>query len=127
MLDLHEREVQSDESLRAFLDDEACYLMLALAADGLVVGSLSGYRFLNPHGMRPQCLLYEIDVLAKERNGGSGKRLIGVFADSPRRVDACEIWVVRNRSNHPAVAMYSAMGFVPVNDDDQMLELRFVP
>lgn len=107
--EVHGRELESDDAIAAFLADETRYLYLAAVGDE-VAGSLNGYALTHPHTHRPQLLLYEIDVREAWRRRGIGSRLVTAFLEEARRLDAFGAWVVTDRGNEAAMAMYRSCG-----------------
>ena len=119
---IHGRKLKNSRVLIDFLTDSNCYLLLALE-DDRVVGSLNGYRLRLPCIRRPAFLIYEIDVRAESQNRGVGKSLVRAFINEAKKANAEEVWVLSNKSNVAAMAMYRACGFKRKNRDDVMLEL----
>lgn len=109
-------------ALEAFLADDASYLFVA-EVDGQAVGSLMGHRLRTPYAKQPHLLLYEIDVTPSWRRRGIGRRLVEAFLEEARAVGACGAWVVTNRSNAAAMALYRACGLTDSAPDDVVLKL----
>jgi ribosomal protein S18 acetylase RimI-like enzyme len=120
---IHERKPIDEPTLKAFLADPACYLILAVS-NACVVGSLNGYSLRQPHREAPQFLLYEVDVADAYRRRGIGRSLVNAFAAEACAAGASEQWVVSNESNEPAIAMYRQCGFERTNHDDVMLSMN---
>lgn len=120
--EVHERRLESNEAIAAFLANESCYLFIAVTGDE-VVGSLSGYALMHPQRRQPQFLLYEIDVKESWRRQGIGSALINAFLAEARNVGAFEVWVLTNQSNDAAMAMYHGCGFTRSNTDDVMFSV----
>jgi ribosomal protein S18 acetylase RimI-like enzyme len=115
--DIHGRDLHGDEAIAAFLEEESRYLLLAVEGDE-VVGSLNGYALTHPHRVEPQFLLYEIDVREGWRRRGVGKGLIDAFLGEARRLDAFAVWVVTDRGNDAAMALYRKCGFTTSDLND---------
>jgi ribosomal protein S18 acetylase RimI-like enzyme len=122
MLELHERKTFDRDAMLKFLSDPANYLFLALEGER-VAGSLFGYSLVHPPMRAPQFLLYEIDVRPQSRRRGIGKALVEAFIAEARAAGAFEVWVITNRSNAAAMAMYAACALRRENPDDVMLAL----
>lgn len=122
--ELHQRAPVDEQALAAFLANAACYLIVSVIADK-VVGSLNGYRLLRPGTREPQFLLYEVDVKEEWRRRGLGVALVNAFAAEARASGACEVWVLTNGSNQPAMALYERCGFARRNPDDVMFSIAF--
>ena len=99
----------NDAAVQEFLRDPSCYLFLA-ESDGAPVGALNGYALRRPFRPEPQFLLYEVDVSRDWQSQGIGKKLVTAFLEEARRSGAFELWVLTDRSNHPAVRMYAQCG-----------------
>jgi [ribosomal protein S18]-alanine N-acetyltransferase len=113
--ELHDR-APTGAALDAFLDDPSCYLILAVEGDR-VVGSLNGYALRKAHRPEPQFLLYRIDVCEAARRRGIGRALIEWFEAEARTSRAYEIWVVTERTNEAAVALYRACRMRPETEN----------
>ena len=120
--DVHGRRLETDDATAAFLSDDTCYLHLAVAGDE-VVGSLNGYRLTHPHTRRPQFLLYEIDVAAPWRRRGIGASLVRAFIEEARIQDAFGFWVVTDRANTAAMALYRSCDLTSSDLEDVVLSL----
>ena len=110
--------------IEAFLADDSHYLYVAVAGEE-VVGSLNGYALTHPHTRRPQFLLYEIDVREAWRRRGIGTRLIDAFLAEAKRLDAFGVWVVTDRENTAAMAMYRGCGLVTSDLHDVVFSADF--
>ena len=119
---IHGRSLESDDAVAAFLADDTCYLLLALQGEE-VVGSLNGYRLTHPHTHRPQFLLYEIDVAQSWRRRGVGSGLVRAFLEEARGHDGFGCWVVTDRANTAAMAMYRTCGMTTSDLDDAVFGL----
>lgn len=109
-------------ALREYLADSKKYLMLAMRKRQ-VLGSLYGYALKHPHRREPQFFLYGIDVRAEYRNQGIGTALVHHFIAEAKRAQAFEVWVLTNRTNRSAMAMYAHAGFRRSGFGEVMLEL----
>ena len=119
VLEVHGRASLDAVALAEFVADPMRFLLLA-THDGLVVGSLSGYALQRPHRPDPQFLLYEIDVRPEWRRQRIGKALVNRFIAEARAASAFEVWVLTNRSNAAAMALYASCGLRMENSDDAM-------
>ena len=119
VLEVHRRSPLDAVALVEFLADPMRYLLLAIE-DGYVVGSLNGYALQPPHRRDPQFLLYEIDVRPDRQRRGIGKALVERFIAEARAARALEVWVLTNRSNPAAMALYASCGLRTENANDVM-------
>jgi ribosomal protein S18 acetylase RimI-like enzyme len=122
LYEMHERSLPDEEALVRFLENEFCYLFIAIF-DEEVVGSLNGYALLQPERQQLQFLLYEIDVKETWQGQGIGTRLVNAFVAAACKVDAFEVWVLTNQSNAAAMALYRKCGFERDNPDDVMFSI----
>jgi GNAT superfamily N-acetyltransferase len=125
MREVHERTNLDELALLSFLKDSGSYLLLAVENEQ-VVGSLNGYLLQRPYRKEPQFLLYEIDVRPGFQNKGIGASLVNRFIDYARSAGAYEVWVLTNRSNKSALAMYTKCSLREEEGDEVMLSLRLL-
>ena len=119
---LDHRAPIDDAALAEFLADSSHYLLLAVENEK-VAGSLHGYALRHPYRREPQFFLYGIDVRPACRNHGIGTALVERFILEAQNAGAFEVWVLTNRSNRAAMAMYGHSGLKEANADDVMLTL----
>ena len=112
-------EVALDE----FLANPEHYLVLAIEQER-VVGSLYGYALRHPYRREPQFFLYGIDVRPEYRSRKIGSALLDQFIREARLAGAFEVWVLTNRTNEAAMAMYAHSGLKSSSTDDTMLSLN---
>ncbi len=68
--------------------------------------------------------IYELEVAERYRRRGIAKSLIAMITDIARREGMMSSFVLTNRSNEPAVALYQQMGGRIPNGDDLMFVYR---
>jgi len=119
---IHGRRLETDDAVVAFLSEDTSYLLLAVAGEE-VVGSLNGYRLMHPHTHRPQFLLYEIDVAQPWRRRGIGADLVRAFIEEARRHEAFGFWVVTDRANTAAMALYRTCDLTTSDLEDVVFSL----
>ena len=100
---------------RAFLADPHHHLVVAIDRD-TVVGFVSGVHYLHPD-KAPQLWINEIGVAPTHQGRGIGKallaRMLGIGWDH-----ACTTaWVLTDRSNRAACALYRSLGASEGADD----------
>jgi ribosomal protein S18 acetylase RimI-like enzyme len=88
--------------------------------EGKVAGFLSAHRLQRFDKCKAEVLLYEIGVSKDFRQKGIGKALIVKVKDWAKEVDADEVWVLTNKSNIAATALYKSVGGIQENTDDVM-------
>lgn len=85
-------------------------LFLGAFWDDVLCGFLTAHRLQRFDQRRAEVLLYEIGVQEDYRNRGIGKKLIAEAERWAAEVGADELWVLTNRSNLPAMALYRSTG-----------------
>jgi ribosomal protein S18 acetylase RimI-like enzyme len=84
------------------------------------VGFLTAYRLQRLDERKAEVLLYEISVYKDFRQKGIGKALVEKVKEWAKEVGADEVWVLTNKSNVAANALYNSAGGKPENPDDVM-------
>jgi len=107
------------EAAEAFLADERNLAYAAYAGDE-PVGYVRGVVLTRPDDVRPQVFLYDITVAEGARRRGAGRALVEALLDDCRRLGACEMFVLTNRSNAAAMGLYTATGAVSDAGDDEV-------
>lgn len=92
--------------------------------DDHIVGFLTGYRLQRLDKRKAEILLYEVAVAPHFRNKGVGKALLQHVKDWAKESDAHEVWVLTNRSNTPAVALYRSAEGTTESEDEQMFTFK---
>jgi ribosomal protein S18 acetylase RimI-like enzyme len=92
-----------------FLNDSNNALFVAFL-ENQAVGFLTANRLQRFDKRGAEVLLYEIGVREDARQKGIGKALIGEVKLWAKETGADEVWVLTNRSNTAAVALYQSMG-----------------
>lgn len=87
-------------------------------------GFLTAHRLQRLDKRKAGVLLYEIGVNENFRQRGIGKALIETVKNWGREVSADEVWVLTNKSNVPANALYQSVGGVTENPDDIMYAFK---
>jgi ribosomal protein S18 acetylase RimI-like enzyme len=92
-----------------FLKDSNNALFVAFF-ENQAVGFLTANRLQRFDKRGAEVLLYEIGVREDARQKGIGKALINGVKLWAKESGADEVWVLTNRSNEAAVALYQSMG-----------------
>jgi ribosomal protein S18 acetylase RimI-like enzyme len=92
-----------------FLKDSSNALFVAFL-ENQAVGFLTANRLQRFDKRCAEVLLYEIGVREDARQNGIGKALIREVKLWAKEAGADEVWVLTNRSNTAAVALYQSMG-----------------
>lgn len=98
-----------ESSAQEFLKDPRHRLIVALE-DDLVVGFVSAVVYLHPDKPAPELWINEIGVAPSHQRQGIGKALMQAILDEARRSGCTEAWVLTERDNLPAMAMYTSVG-----------------
>ncbi len=108
---------------KKFVSDSNNGLFLAFV-DNKVVGFLTAHRLQRLDKRQAEVLLYEIGVDEHYRQQGVGTTLIQAVKEWAKEVAADEVWVLTNKSNIPAMALYTSMGGEAENADEQMFTFK---
>ncbi len=111
------------ERIRQFLSDQNNILIAAKAAER-IVGLLVAHRLARLDSQLAQVLLYEIDVLPDFQKRGIASAMIERLKELAQEMAACEVWVVTNKSNEPAMRLYRSTGGTAKQDDDVVFEYK---
>lgn len=85
-------------------------LFLLAFEDNKPVGFLTAHRLQRFDHRKAEILLYEIGVHPDFRRRGIGKALIEECKNWGKEIGADEVWVLTEKDNFPAMAMYQAAG-----------------
>jgi ribosomal protein S18 acetylase RimI-like enzyme len=96
-------------SAQEFLADRRHRLVVALEGT-VVVGFVSAVIYLHPDKPAPELWINEIGVAPAFQGRGIGKALMQAILEEGRKSGCSEAWVLTERDNTPAVAMYRATG-----------------
>jgi ribosomal protein S18 acetylase RimI-like enzyme len=108
------------EQGQKFLADKNNLLLLA-TLDDLPIGFLTAHRLQRFDTRKAEVLLYEVGVAEQFQRRGVGKALISRLKEWAQQVGADEVWVLTNRSNIAAVALYTSSGAITDNSGDEVL------
>ena len=78
--------------------------------DNTPTGFLTAHRLQRFDSRKAEVLLYEMGVHEDYRRKGIGKALIEEVKKWAKEVGAAEVWVLTEKSNIPAMAMYQSAG-----------------
>lgn len=93
----------------AFVANPDNLLLLATTPD-LICGIVIAHRLQRLDARRAEVLLYSIDVQETMRRQGIGHALVEATTAWAQELDADCTWVLTERSNHAAMALYRAAG-----------------
>jgi ribosomal protein S18 acetylase RimI-like enzyme len=112
-----------ESSARAFLADPRHRLVVALDKD-LVVGFVSAVIYVHPDKPAPELWVNEIGVAPTHHRQGIGKALMQAILQEARQSGCSEAWVLTDRTNLPAMAMYRSSGGEETLPDPTMFTFK---
>jgi len=98
-----------ETSAQEFLGDPRHRLVVALD-NNLVVGFVSAVIYVHPDKPAPELWINEIGVAPIHQRQGIGKALMQLVLEEAKRSGCSEAWVLTDRTNLPAMAMYKMAG-----------------
>jgi ribosomal protein S18 acetylase RimI-like enzyme len=106
---------------REFLEDPRHHMTVAVE-DGLVVGFVSAVHYVHPDKRHPELWINEVGVASTHRGRGVGKAVLRAMLDVARELGCDVAWVLTDRSNTAARALYSTTGGAEAPGDTTMFE-----
>jgi aminoglycoside 6'-N-acetyltransferase I len=103
------------ELTREFLEDPRHHIAVAID-NGLVVGFASGVHYVHPD-KQPELWINEVAVAPTHRRRGLGKAVLQSLFEVGRAHRCAAAWVLTDRSNAAAMALYSSVGGTEGADD----------
>ncbi|HTQ12328.1 MAG TPA: GNAT family N-acetyltransferase [Rhizomicrobium sp.] len=107
---------------REFLADPHHHIAVALDR-GVVVGFASGVDYVHPDKPR-ELFVNEVGVAPTHRGQGIGKRVVAALLDHGRAVGCKVAWVLTDRDNKAARALYESCGAEALSDETVHYEFR---
>jgi ribosomal protein S18 acetylase RimI-like enzyme len=98
-----------EASASEFLNDPRHRLVIALD-DHIVVGFVSAVIYLHPDKPAPELWINEVGVAPTHQRQGIGKRLLQAALENAKQAGCTEAWVLTERTNEAAMAMYKSAG-----------------
>jgi aminoglycoside 6'-N-acetyltransferase I len=96
------------ELTREFLEDLRHHIAVAIDG-GLVVGFASGVHYVHPD-KPPQLWINEVAIAPGHRRRGLGKAVLRALLALGQRLNCTEAWVLTDRTNVAAMALYASLG-----------------
>jgi aminoglycoside 6'-N-acetyltransferase I len=112
-----------ESSAKEFLADPRHRFVVALDGD-LVVGFVSAVIYVHPDKSAPEMWINEIGVAPSHQRQGIGKSLMQAILEEAKRSGCTEAWVLTDRANIPAMAMYKSAGGEESLPDPTMFAFR---
>ncbi len=100
---------------REFLEDPRHHLAVAID-DGVVVAFASAVHYVHPD-KPPQLWINEVGVAPTHRRQGLGKAVLRAMLQTGRAHRCTEAWVLTDRTNAAAMALYTSAGGIEGADD----------
>ena len=98
----------NERLIKEFLSDARHHLVVAIEND-LVVGFVSAVHYVHPD--KPTELwINEVSVAPTHQRRGYAKAMLSAMLDVGRQIGCREAWVLTERPNSPAMALYSSLG-----------------
>lgn len=110
------------ERLQEFLRDPRHHLVAA-RADGVVVGFISAVHYVHPDKPHTELWINEVSVAPSQQRRGLARSMLDTLLAHARDLGCAEAWVLTDRSNEAALALYAACGGQPPSDQ-VMVEFR---
>lgn len=105
-----------------FLRDPRHHLVVAIE-DGIVVGFASGVHYVHPD--KPaELFINEVGVAPTHQGQGLGKAIVTSLLEVGRRLGCREAWVLTDRDNTAAMALYASAGGEESVDPSIMFTFR---
>ena len=102
-----------------FLNDPHHRLVVALE-DNLVIGFVSAVIYLHPDKASPELWINEIGVSPAYQRQGVGKALLQYLLANAKQSGCTEAWVLTERTNTAAMAMYKSADGIETLPDPTM-------
>jgi aminoglycoside 6'-N-acetyltransferase I len=111
------------ERAQEFLADPRHRLVVAVDKD-VVVGFVSAVIYVHPDKTAPELWINEIGVAPTHQGQGIGKALMKAMLEEAKQAGCSEAWVLTDRANLPAMAMYRSAGGEESLPDPTMFTFR---
>jgi ribosomal protein S18 acetylase RimI-like enzyme len=112
-----------EPSAGEFLGDPRHRLVVALDTN-VVVGFVSAVIYVHPDKSAPELWINEIGVAPTHQQRGIGKSLMQAILEEAKRSGCFEAWVLTDRLNLPAMAMYKSAGGEEALPDPTMFTFK---
>ncbi|MCD8509030.1 MAG: GNAT family N-acetyltransferase [Bacillus sp. (in: Bacteria)] len=100
-----------------YLAGENNYLFVYLYRDE-VAGFAYGYELQRFDGRKNMMYMHQVEVLPQYRQLGIGKQLMEAFILICQNKDCSRLFLITNKSNAPAIALYDSVGGKTLHEDD---------
>jgi ribosomal protein S18 acetylase RimI-like enzyme len=108
-----------DRLVSEFLSDDRHHIAVAID-NGQVIGFASGVHYVHPD--KPaEMFINEVGVADEYQGRGIGKAIMKTLLDHARSLGCVNAWVLTERSNKAAMALYASTGGRESAPDEVML------
>jgi len=90
----------------------------------VVVGFVSAVIYVHPDKLAPERWINEIGVAPTHHRHGIGKALMQAILEDARKSGCSEAWILTDRGNLPAMALYRSAGGEETLPDPTMFTFR---
>jgi ribosomal protein S18 acetylase RimI-like enzyme len=108
---------------REFLADPHHHIAVAIE-NGIVIGFASGVDYIHPDKAR-ELFVNEVGVTPSRHRRGIGQRVLGVLLGHASAMGCTNAWVLTDKSNDAARALYTSLGGEVLNEEP-MLQFEFM-
>lgn len=105
-----------------FLGDPRHHLVAAIE-DGMIVGFASGVHYVHPD-KAPELFINEVGIAPSHHRQGLGKAVVASLLEVGRQLGCREAWVLTDRENTAAMALYASAGGEEAVDESIMFNFR---
>jgi ribosomal protein S18 acetylase RimI-like enzyme len=106
-----------------FLSDPRHRLMVVID-EGVVVGFISAVIYLHPDKTKPELWINEVGVTPSHQGRGIGKMLLRRMLESGQQAGCSDAWVLTERTNNAAMALYRSLGGIEEVPDPAMFTFK---
>ena len=110
-------------SAQEFLRDPRHRLVVAIDND-VVVGFVSSVIYVHPDKTAPELWINEVGVAPTHHRQGLGKLLMQRTLEEAKRAGCTEAWVLTDRGNLAAMALYKSSGGMEDEPDATMFTFK---
>lgn len=110
-------------SAQEFLHDPRHRLVAAID-EGVIVGFVSSVIYVHPDKPGPELWINEVGVAPTHQGRGLGKRLMQRTLEIAKQVGCTVAWVLTERDNTAAMALYKSVAGVEDKSDTVMFEFE---
>ena len=107
------------DAAQEFLRDPRHRLVVAIDKD-VVVGFVSSVIYVHPDKTAPELWINEVGVAPTHQGQGVGKMLMQRTLEEAKRAGCMEAWVLTDRGNQAAMALYKSVGGIEDVPDSTM-------